>query len=84
MTTYARAFPDHSPSCPQCGNLCGRLARICADCGAFLYEPNLNDRIIRERLHGKTWPHAGRDDAGRFEQAATDGEATTPTKGTVN
>lgn len=28
--------PDHFPTCPRCGNLCGRLAVICADCGARL------------------------------------------------
>lgn len=39
------------PSCPHCGNLCGRLARVCADCGAFLYEPVLTDRMMRDKLH---------------------------------
>jgi hypothetical protein len=39
------------PTCPHCGNLCGRLARLCSDCGAFLYEPNLDDRVIRDKLH---------------------------------
>ena len=29
--------PDRYPTCPACGNLCGKLARICADCGAQLF-----------------------------------------------
>lgn len=29
---------DHYPTCPRCGNLCGRLAARCADCHAKLYE----------------------------------------------
>jgi len=29
---------DHFPTCPRCGNLCGRLARVCVDCGCRLYE----------------------------------------------
>lgn len=29
---------DSMPACPRCGNLCGRLARICVDCGAKLYD----------------------------------------------
>jgi tRNA(Ile2) C34 agmatinyltransferase TiaS len=33
-------LPDHFPSCPRCGNLCGRLAVRCADCGARLFEPD--------------------------------------------
>jgi len=28
--------PDHFPTCPRCGELCGKLAIICADCGARL------------------------------------------------
>lgn len=32
-------LPDHFPSCPRCGNLCGRLARVCAGCGTRLHEP---------------------------------------------
>jgi hypothetical protein len=31
-------LPDHEPTCPRCGDLCPRLARICAGCGAQLYE----------------------------------------------
>lgn len=32
---------DHFPTCPHCGNLCGRLASKCADCGAQLYPSHL-------------------------------------------
>jgi len=60
-------LPDSFPTCPQCGNLCGKLARLCADCGAFLYAPNSDDRMIREMLH---------------PQAAPRREDTHPTKGT--
>lgn len=43
-----RIQPDHYPACPRCGNLCGVLAVICADCGARLYlEPE--DRYPRLR-----------------------------------
>jgi hypothetical protein len=28
---------DHYPTCPRCGDLCGRLARICVECGAELF-----------------------------------------------
>ena len=31
--------PDHYPTCPNCGDLCGMLAVICVECGARLYEP---------------------------------------------
>lgn len=51
--------PDHFPACPHCGNLCGKLARLCADCGAFLYHPTADDRLVRSRLHGK--PPSGED-----------------------
>lgn len=27
---------DHYPTCPRCGDLCGKLARICVSCGARL------------------------------------------------
>lgn len=38
---------DLYPSCPRCGNLCGRLAVVCADCGARL-KPTENDlRLAR-------------------------------------
>lgn len=32
---------DHFPTCPHCGNLCGRLATKCADCGCALYPPHV-------------------------------------------
>jgi hypothetical protein len=61
---------DRYPSCPQCGNICGRLARLCADCGAFLYEPDLTDHVLRDKLH--------RDSASRAKRR----EDVTPTEGT--
>lgn len=35
------------PVCPHCGELCGRLARICADCGALLVEDMRGERNHR-------------------------------------
>lgn len=35
--------PDQFPSCPHCGNLCGKLARVCYDCGAHLFDDVTND-----------------------------------------
>ena len=32
------AMRDHFPTCPRCGDLCGRMAYRCSDCGAKLYE----------------------------------------------
>ncbi len=29
---------DHFPACPRCGDLCGRLAQVCAECGTRLYD----------------------------------------------
>lgn len=70
------------PACPHRGNLCGKLARLCADCGAFLREPDLNDWALRRRLHPqpdrRRWDV--RDDAGRFQQAAPLREAVPPSK----
>jgi hypothetical protein len=37
-------------TCPHCGNLCGRLARVCADCAGYLYEPTETDRLERQEL----------------------------------
>lgn len=34
---------DRFPSCPHCGNLCGKLARVCYDCGAHLFQDVTND-----------------------------------------
>jgi len=41
--------PDHFPACPNCGNLCGKLARICVDCGWRLYEEGVDPpgRIVK-------------------------------------
>jgi predicted amidophosphoribosyltransferase len=36
-------LPDHLPTCPHCGNLCGKLAQVCYDCGARLYDTHTND-----------------------------------------
>ncbi len=41
---------DHFPSCPHCGEACGRLARVCADCGSFLYEPTPEDRNMKRDI----------------------------------
>jgi predicted amidophosphoribosyltransferase len=62
-----RRSPDSFPCCPHCGNLCGKLARLCADCGSFLYEPNAGDRFIRAMLHAApkgedTTPTKGMED----------------------
>jgi predicted amidophosphoribosyltransferase len=43
--------PDHYPTCPRCGNLCGRLAVICADCGARLKPTPEDLKILREHGH---------------------------------
>ena len=48
-----RATASAYPVCPDCGNLCGRLARLCHDCGAYLFEPDPDDRAIRRRLHSR-------------------------------
>ena len=43
-----RATPDHLPTCPHCGNLCGRLATKCADCGCALYPPHVTLQLATE------------------------------------
>jgi predicted amidophosphoribosyltransferase len=51
--------PDHYPTCPHCGNLCGKLARVCYDCGAHLYDDVTNaGRAKRE----DSSPHKERED----------------------
>lgn len=60
-------LPDHLPSCPRCGSLCGRLARLCADCGMGLYEQMKgDDRMIRDKLHGRA--PSGEQEQARVEQ----------------
>ena len=39
---------DHLPTCPSCGNLCGMLAEICADCGARLKPTEADLRIAAQ------------------------------------
>jgi hypothetical protein len=56
------------PTCPHCGEVCGRLARVCADCGAYLYEPTPSDRLERRELVEQAF-------------AALRREYTNPTKG---
>jgi len=51
------------PICPGCGSLCGRLARICADCGAFLYEPTREDRDERRELTRRAFAALRREDS---------------------
>lgn len=33
---------DHFPVCPGCGDLCGVLAQVCANCKAQLYSTDLD------------------------------------------
>lgn len=33
---------DHYPECPACGDPCGRLAEVCAACGASLWVSELD------------------------------------------
>jgi ribosomal protein L32 len=50
---HDHVMPDHYPVCPSCGNLCGRLARICADCGVSLMATpgDLRDAAANGRMH---------------------------------
>ena len=65
---HAAVTDDNFPACPRCGNLCGRLAIVCADCGARL-KPTEND--LRDAAdHGKV-----------SRNAAPPREDTSPTEG---
>ena len=55
------ASSDRYPVCPACGNLCGVLARICADCGARLHPTEADLRLARESGKMPAMPSA--DDA---------------------
>lgn len=57
------AEPDHYPTCPICGNLCGRLARVCVDCGARLYEPGAEPVDAEHRAHIESHAVSERDPA---------------------
>lgn len=59
------------PVCPSCGEQCGRLARICVDCGAYLYEPTPSDRLERAMLIRNGLAALRRED----EQATREREA---------
>lgn len=52
---------DRYPVCPKCGNLCGVLAVVCADCGARLKPTESDLRLARE--HGKIAGMPSADDA---------------------
>lgn len=53
---------DHYPVCPSCGNLCGLLARICADCHAPLMATEADLRAAAENGRMHRMPSA--DEAG--------------------
>jgi hypothetical protein len=59
------AAPDHLPSCPRCGNLCGDGGKWCAECGTWLLLDGPRSSDLRSRTM----------------QAGGTAEDPTPTKG---
>lgn len=54
----------HYPACPSCGNLCGRLAQVCADCGALLFvDTSLHARLQSRGVKDRRKAAEQREDA---------------------
>lgn len=65
------------PVCPHCGDLCGRLAQVCASCGHPLYDP-ANGPVNHLRDLGRRLAGRWNEGQNAAMQAAPPSEAASP------
>jgi hypothetical protein len=57
-----RISPDHLPSCPRCGNLCGQVDKWCPGCETWLLArgPSATELAAHARMREDMQPTKGK------------------------